>query len=115
MSNELNEMEALAMAALYIPELARGVEGEVTIEENGWNNGDYPRALTELYQAQRTLIEAGWRRNKYLEKLAPYDRHNIDVAVYWRLFDSGQRWIVVTAAARFGLSATFTGTKDKPW
>lgn len=116
MNDELNEMEVLAMAALYIPELARGVSGVVDIEMDGMTCvEDFKRTRDEIFDAQRSLGAAGWVRNRYLEDLAPYDRHNIDVAVYERKFDSKMRWIVVTAASRFGLSATFTGTKTKPW
>jgi hypothetical protein len=116
MSDHPTEMHELAMAALYIPELARGVVGAVNIEMDGMTcQESWRKTRDEIFAAQRTLVDAGWRRNERLEDIAPYDRHNIDIAVYEREFDSGMRWIVVTAANRFGLSSTFTGVKEKPW
>lgn len=115
--SETNELEVLARAALYIPELARGVEGEVEIT-GGWGSGEQSgqEAVKEAHEAQITLFAAGWRRDKRKERRAPYT-HNIEVACYRRQFKPGEksRWIYVTVAIRFGLVATFHGVKELPW
>ena len=115
--SEQNELEVLAMAALDIPELARGVIGEVAIT-GGWGQDEQTaqEALDEIHRAQVTLVEAGWRRDKGKERLAPFS-HNIEVAAYRKQFTPGQesRWVTVTIAVRFGIHARFTGGKDCPW
>jgi len=114
--SQKNAMETLAEAAFYSPELARGLEGEFEIEEDGWGQGGFKAALEEVHSVQRTLVESGWRRSKKEERLAPYS-HNIEVAVYRKQLKPGKpsQWIVVTVATRFGLVAKFKGMNRKPW
>jgi len=112
MSQE-NEMEALARAALYFPDIARGVTGEFTIEQDGWAPL-CQKTLDEIHRGQHYLRDAGWLRDRLLEKRAPYT-HNIDVAVYRKKFNKGWRWITVTASFRFGICAAFTCTEEAPW
>ena len=109
---EMNEMEAIARACLYIPELARGVQGEVEIESM-FGAEDWHRTRDELHKAQRTLREAGWRRVSRLERNAPYS-HNVEVAVYTKRFDK-PFYIVVEVTTRFGIYAAFKSYTSAPW
>ena len=119
MPDELNEMEVLAMAALYIPELARGVEGEVVIamDFNEVEPEVFARVRNEIREAQITLYQAGWRQDRSKEKLAPFDFSCADYACYYKRFKPGQRkrWITVAVTFRFGLQAIFKGSKELIW
>jgi hypothetical protein len=115
--SDLNDLEVLARAAIDVPDLARGVEGEVEMEMEGmFGQEDFRRVLNEIRDGQRTLVAAGWRRDAEKEELAPYS-HNIEVACYRKQFTPGRRsrWVYVTVATRFGLVAKFHGVKELPW
>ena len=110
-------MEVLAQAAYYIPELVRGVVGEFEVAMEGMSGQeDWRRTLNEIRDAQRALVEAGWRRNKEKEERAPYS-HNVEVACYRKQFKPGQpsRWVYVTVTTRFGLVAQFYGVESLDW
>jgi len=119
MSDELNAMETLAMAALYIPELARGIEGEVVLamDFNEVGPEEFARVRNEIREAQITLYRAGWRQDRSKEKLAPFDYSYADYACYHKQFKPGQknRWITVVVTFRFGLQAIFKGSKELIW
>lgn len=124
---EVNPLLVLAQASLYIPELARGVLGNVKIEQESLH-GICQETLAEVHNAQRTLIEAGWRRapkweavdetrNRYV--YAPYSL-NLGIACYAKHFngeDSDPNWIRVVVASRFGISTTWSavGPRTNPW
>lgn len=119
MKNEDNPLLAIAMAALDIPELARGIVGEVQIEQPGMGAEGAIEAINRIHEAQVLLKQEGWVRRKPHERNAPYT-HNIEVAVYRKKFEDAQytNWIVVTIATRFGVSSTWTGIGPKrfgPW
>jgi len=114
-----NPLVELAQAAIYVPDLARGVIGEIEITEEGWGEGDVPRVLEEIHRGQRTLVEAGWRRSKHHERHAPYT-HNVEVAVYRKQLEGEKvpHWIVVLVTTRFGLHSVWKGLgprKKGPW
>jgi hypothetical protein len=117
MSNtDFNALETLARESIHAGDLARGVVGEFEIL-GGWDTSlSNQDALQEVHDSQRKLVEAGWRRDKAAERLAPFS-HNIEVAAYRKQFKPGQpsRWVVVTVATRFGLTAKFKGTKELDW
>ena len=111
-----DDLATLAEAAIYADDLARGVEGTFEIL-GGWGEGlSDQEALTEIHDCQRTLVESGWRRDKNKEALAPFS-HNIEVAAYRKQFKPGQpsRWGTLTLAIRFGVTATFKGSKELTW
>ena len=113
---EKNAMEVIAEAAYYIPELIRGMEGSFEISQEDWNTG-FSEKLAEVHEAQRALVQAGWRRDKRKEELAPLS-HNFEVACYRKQLKRGQRsrWVYVTVATRFGLVAKFYGGNESlPW
>jgi len=139
---EENPLLAIAEAALYIPELARGLEGEVVIAASAcvvMNEEDvasHKRTLAEIHRAQRTLVEAGWRRHPSKERTwNEQSSHNVEIACYFKRFDQTEppprsdllfrdnnkralpNWIVVRVTTRFGLHAEFVGVgpKQDPW
>lgn len=115
---EDNPLLALAMAALDIPELARGIEGEVMIEQPGMDREGAIEAVAKIHAAQRLLKQEGWVRHKTFESRAPYTA-NIEVACYYKQFEDNDHpnWIAVTLATRFGVSSTWTGIgpRRNPW
>lgn len=111
-----NELEDLARAAIYADDLAIGVEGEFEVVGGAVGEQPFWEALLEVHRCQAVLVLHGWRRDKDEEARAPYS-HNIERAVYRKQFEPEQpsRWVVVTLATRFGLLATFRGSKECPW
>lgn len=111
-----NELEELALAAIYADDLAIGVEGEFEITGGCPGEQTFEEAVAEVHRCQTVLLLHGWRRDKEQEQFAPYS-HNIERAVYRRQFKPGQPscWVVVTLATRFGLLAKFQGAKECPW
>lgn len=114
---DLTDMEALARASLYIPELARGIEGEVIMEVDDWSGREeFDRVRNEIREAQIALYQAGWRQDKRKARLAPRS-HNYEIAVYKKQFKPGKksRWITVEVTVRFGLRARFVGMEKLGW
>ncbi len=116
MSNHLSEMHELAMAALYFPEIARGVEGEFDINTREMSQDELCRIRGEILEGQKLLYLAGWRQDRVMERSAPYDP-KIEIGV-WRKRFKGEmeyRWIVCTIAVFLGVRAAFECSKKKPW
>jgi hypothetical protein len=113
MSDHLTELHELAMAALYFPEIARGVEGDFDISTGEMTLDEYNRVKSEIREGQCLLYLAGWRQDKVMERSAPYDR--IEVGVWKKRFDGKWRWIVCDIALYMGITATFKCSKKKPW
>ncbi len=118
MKNEDNPLLAIAMAALDIPELVRGIEGEVQIEQPGMDADGAIVAINRIHEAQKLLKVEGWVRHKRHERNAPYTR-NIEVACYQKKFEdeTHPHWVICTLATRFGVSSTWTGigARRSPW
>jgi hypothetical protein len=117
--SELNAMETLAQAAFYIPELARGLDGEVEIKTEDWGEEEHERVKAEIHQAQALLYLAGWRQDRTQEwKLHQgHSYTGADYACYRKQFKPGQqsRWISVVVTWRCGLRARFKGRQVLSW
>jgi len=116
MSDHLTELHELAMAALYFPEIARGVEGEFDISTNEASQDEVRRVANEIREGQVLLYQVGWRQKKAMARKAPYTS-KIEVGVWRKKFgdEKEYRWIVCIIAVFLGITATFTCSKKKPW
>ena len=103
---------ALADAAIYVEDLARGVQGEFIISEE--DCGDSERALREIHDCQLVLYEAGWRRCPSTEWFYAREfSHNVEVAIYRRQFPGHRKpfFIQINLTTRFGVRAVFIGKR----
>lgn len=114
--SQANEMEELARAAFYIQDIAKGAIGSFKIEEEGWGQGDGPRAYQDIKDCLALLDMDGWKRDNEVALMAPYTA-NIRRAVLKKKFPKpiGWRWVTVTLAERFGVDCTFTSLDEQPW
>lgn len=113
---ELNAMEELARASYYIQDALRGCPGEFKVEEEGWNEGDRPRAIQELHKCQIAFANGGWKRKPIPERFAPYNLHNVEVCCYYKQFeDERERWATIVITTRFGVDATIQVHDYQPW
>ena len=103
----------LALASIYIDDLARGVQGSFVIEEEGLGEGNAQVAVNEIQDCQILLHKKGWRRDKRLEKLAPFNTRNVEVAIYWKQFPDhdAAHFVQINLTTRFGIHATFIGKR----
>ena len=117
-----NEMEILAQAAYYVPEMLRGVVGSFKIRDEGlWNFKESFDNVQAVREAQRALVMDGWKRKEEMEKFSPYS-HNVEVGVYYKRFPRKpkalrceHRWVTILILTRFGIDATFEVHDHKPW
>lgn len=114
--DHLTELHELAMAALYFPEIARGVEGEFDISKDQMTEDEYRLLKAEILEGQKVLFLAGWRQDKRMERSAPYTS-KIEIGVWRKRFgdEKEDRWITCTIANWLGITATFECMKEKPW
>lgn len=113
MPNETPPLLALANAAIYIDELARGVQGEFIIEATG-GFGDSAALIAEIHECQLVLFQEGWRRDKRTEAVYSHEfTHNVEVAVYRKRFTGDRKpfFIQVNLTTRFGVRAVFIGKR----
>lgn len=115
MADEKNGMETLAEAAFYITDVVAGRVGKFKIQEQGWGEGDAPRAYQEIADCLGALKDAGFKDKPDLALMAPYT-HNIKRGVYYKKFpDGSKRYVVLILAERFGVDARFEVHTKKPW
>jgi hypothetical protein len=115
MPSDKNAMEVLAAAAYYIPEMVRGVVGSFKIDEEGWGEGDGPRAMAEIGKALAALKEAGFKDVPKVAARAPYTS-NIRCGAFFKKFPGDKRrWVTLVLAERFGVDATFEVVDKAPW
>jgi hypothetical protein len=115
MPNETPPLLALANAAIYIDELARGVQGEFIIEMDSMcDPEDAERTVAEIHECQLVLVREGWLRHPQVEEV--YQRgftHNVEVAVYGKRFsgERNYRFVQINLTTRFGVRAVFIGKR----
>ena len=110
--NEKPPLLQLAEAALYIDDLARGVQGEFIIEEEGIGNPG--PTIREIHECQVHLFQEGWRRHKAAERVYQAGfSHNVEVAVYAKRFPGQKKphFIQINLTTRFGVRAVFIGKR----
>lgn len=92
-------LEEMAKASIDIPELARGVCGEVEVE-----------GLESVRMAHIMFLHAGWKRQKRCEGWS-----RLEHRVYVRGAKSNRRWLKMTIGNFLGVFGQFEVSKKEPY
>jgi len=93
-------LDEIARASIDIPELARGVCGEVEVQ-----------GQESVHTAQRLFLQHGWRRKKDKEGWS-----RLEHRVYLRRGKErgDDRWLKITVGVFFGVFGIFDVSKKEP-